>query len=281
MSVIPLTRTHRDTHSTTADLEIVVPVYNEEGTAGGQHHRPAHLPRHLVPIRRHDHHRRQREHRRHVADRLPICRKPSAASPPSTSTRRAGAAPCERRGHGARQRLCPTWMSTWPPGWTRCSHWSPRSSRDTAMSPSVPGSDPVPMWSGVPDVSSYPGPTTCCCVPRSGASAPMPSAASRPCAGHAAAELLPLVEDDEWFFDTEVLVTAQRIGLRIHEVPVDWVDDVDSRVAVAPDRAQGPAAESGACSVLPPGEGLACHPAKPATRRARTTGRCNPPGGPR
>ncbi len=49
----------------------------------------------------------------------------------------------------------------------------------------------------------------------------------------AAAELLPLVEDNEWFFDTEVLVTAQRLGLRIHEVPVDWVDDTDSRVAVA------------------------------------------------
>ena len=49
----------------------------------------------------------------------------------------------------------------------------------------------------------------------------------------AAAELLPLVEDDAWFFDTEILITAQRIGLRIHEVPVDWVDDVDSRVEVA------------------------------------------------
>jgi putative flippase GtrA len=47
-----------------------------------------------------------------------------------------------------------------------------------------------------------------------------------------AMELLPLVEDEEWFFDTEVLVTAQRIGLRIHEVPVDWVDDTDSRVEV-------------------------------------------------
>ena len=47
-----------------------------------------------------------------------------------------------------------------------------------------------------------------------------------------AAELLPLVEDNEWFFDTELLVTAQRIGLRIHEVPVDWVDDTDSRVDV-------------------------------------------------
>ena len=48
----------------------------------------------------------------------------------------------------------------------------------------------------------------------------------------AAFELLPLVQDNAWFFDTEVLVTAQRIGLRIHEVPVDWVDDEDSRVDV-------------------------------------------------
>ncbi len=49
----------------------------------------------------------------------------------------------------------------------------------------------------------------------------------------AAAAVLPLVEDEAWFFDTELLVTAQRLGLRIHEVPVDWVDDLDSRVAVA------------------------------------------------
>lgn len=43
-------------------------------------------------------------------------------------------------------------------------------------------------------------------------------------------ELLPLVRDREWFFDTELLVLAERAGLRIHEVPVDWMDDPDSRV---------------------------------------------------
>ena len=48
----------------------------------------------------------------------------------------------------------------------------------------------------------------------------------------AAQQLLPLVEDDEWFFDTELLVTAERLGLRIGEVPVDWVDDPDSRVNI-------------------------------------------------
>jgi glycosyltransferase involved in cell wall biosynthesis len=47
-----------------------------------------------------------------------------------------------------------------------------------------------------------------------------------------ARELLPLVEDRGWFFDTELLVLAERAGLRIHEVPVDWVDDADSRVNI-------------------------------------------------
>ena len=44
--------------------------------------------------------------------------------------------------------------------------------------------------------------------------------------------LLPHVEDTGWFFDTELLVLAERSGLRIHEVPVDWVDDPDSRVDI-------------------------------------------------
>ena len=50
----------------------------------------------------------------------------------------------------------------------------------------------------------------------------------------AARELLPLVQDTGWFFDTELLVLAERAGLRIHEVPVDWVDDPDSRVDIVP-----------------------------------------------
>jgi glycosyltransferase involved in cell wall biosynthesis/putative flippase GtrA len=44
--------------------------------------------------------------------------------------------------------------------------------------------------------------------------------------------LLPAVVDGGWFFDTELLVLAERSGLRIHEVPVDWVEDPDSRVAI-------------------------------------------------
>jgi putative flippase GtrA len=44
--------------------------------------------------------------------------------------------------------------------------------------------------------------------------------------------LLPLTQDTGWFFDTELLVLAERAGLRIHEIPVDWVDDLDSRVDI-------------------------------------------------
>lgn len=45
-------------------------------------------------------------------------------------------------------------------------------------------------------------------------------------------DLLPVVRDDGWFFDTELLVIAQRSGLRIYEVPVEWVEDPDSRVNI-------------------------------------------------
>jgi glycosyltransferase involved in cell wall biosynthesis len=49
-----------------------------------------------------------------------------------------------------------------------------------------------------------------------------------------ARRLLPLVEDDGWFFDTELLLLAERNGMRIHEVPVDWIEDLDSRVDLVP-----------------------------------------------
>jgi glycosyltransferase involved in cell wall biosynthesis len=42
--------------------------------------------------------------------------------------------------------------------------------------------------------------------------------------------LLPDVADDAWFFDTELLMTAQRRGFRIYEIPVTWVEDPDSSV---------------------------------------------------
>jgi len=47
-----------------------------------------------------------------------------------------------------------------------------------------------------------------------------------------ARSLLPDVVNRTWFFDTELLVRAERAGLRIHELPVDWTDDPDSRVDI-------------------------------------------------
>jgi glycosyltransferase involved in cell wall biosynthesis len=51
--------------------------------------------------------------------------------------------------------------------------------------------------------------------------------------GNVAQALLPLVEDNEWFFDTELLLFAEARGYRISEVPVDWIEDLDSRVDIA------------------------------------------------
>src|ERR1700683_478577 len=45
--------------------------------------------------------------------------------------------------------------------------------------------------------------------------------------------LLPDVEDNAWFFDTELLILAQRRGLRIYQVPVAWTEDPDSKVDIA------------------------------------------------
>jgi glycosyltransferase involved in cell wall biosynthesis len=50
--------------------------------------------------------------------------------------------------------------------------------------------------------------------------------------GDVARRLIPLVEDDGWFFDTELLALAQRNRLRIYEVPVAWIEDLDSRVHI-------------------------------------------------
>jgi glycosyltransferase involved in cell wall biosynthesis len=52
------------------------------------------------------------------------------------------------------------------------------------------------------------------------------------CRTDAARRLLPLIENNEWFFDTEMLLLAEHNGLRIYEVPVEWIEDLDSRVKI-------------------------------------------------
>ena len=43
---------------------------------------------------------------------------------------------------------------------------------------------------------------------------------------------MPKVEDQSWFFDTELLVLAEKQGYRIKDIPVVWVEDDDSRVKI-------------------------------------------------
>lgn len=48
----------------------------------------------------------------------------------------------------------------------------------------------------------------------------------------AAGELLPLVKDNEWFFDTELLILAEKRGYRVKEIPVKWTEDPNSTVKI-------------------------------------------------
>ena len=48
----------------------------------------------------------------------------------------------------------------------------------------------------------------------------------------AACRLVPLIKDTGWFFDTELLVLAEKTGYRIKEIPVMWIHDAASRVKI-------------------------------------------------
>ena len=45
-------------------------------------------------------------------------------------------------------------------------------------------------------------------------------------------QIVPQVEDQSWFFDTELLVLAEKYGYRIKDIPVVWIEDDDSRVKI-------------------------------------------------
>ncbi|MEO6196479.1 MAG: dolichyl-phosphate beta-glucosyltransferase [Dehalococcoidia bacterium] len=44
--------------------------------------------------------------------------------------------------------------------------------------------------------------------------------------------VLPLIEDNNWFFDTELLILAEKMGYRVKDIPVEWVEDPDTRVKI-------------------------------------------------
>jgi glycosyltransferase involved in cell wall biosynthesis len=47
-----------------------------------------------------------------------------------------------------------------------------------------------------------------------------------------ARQLLPLVQDTGWFWDTELLLLAAKGGWRVTFIPVRWLEDTDSRVKI-------------------------------------------------
>ena len=145
-------------------------------------------------------------------------------------------------------RSSPTWTSTCPPTSTpSCPLVAPLLSghSDVAIGSRLASGARVvrgPEAGGdLPELQPHPA------RPRCATASPTPSAASRRCGPTSPGRCCPLVEDDGWFFDTELLVLAEHNGLRIHEVPVDWVDDPDSRVHVGqhrPRRPQGDLADA-------------------------------------
>ena len=106
-----------------------------------------------------------------------------------------------------------TWTSTCPPTSTRCCRWSRRCSAGTPTWPSASGSRrgsrvAARAEAGADLARLQPAR----CAARCGPGSPTRSAGSRRSAATSARELLPLVEDNAWFFDTELLVLAERAG---------------------------------------------------------------------
>ncbi|HUF53640.1 MAG TPA: dolichyl-phosphate beta-glucosyltransferase [Dehalococcoidia bacterium] len=47
-----------------------------------------------------------------------------------------------------------------------------------------------------------------------------------------ARKVVPMIENDNWFWDTELLILAEKMGYRIKDVPVRWIEDTDTRVKI-------------------------------------------------
>ena len=216
----------------TTAVEIVVPVHDEERGS-----RPRSRPLHgYLTDQLHgavgDHDRRQRQHRRARGRSRSASRPRSTACAACTSTRRAGAARCARRGaraqrtrrrvHGRR----PVDRSRRAAPARRAAAERPQRRRHRH----APGIERTRRARPKRELISRGYNLILRTTLRAGFSDAQ--CGFKAVRADVARELPPLVEDQGWFFDTELLVLAEHNGLRIHEVPVDWVDDPVSRVDI-------------------------------------------------
>ena len=214
------------------DVEIVIPVYNEEADLAPsvlRLHRPTSTS---FPF----------SYRITIADNASIDgtleHRPAARAAARARARRAprarrdAVARCGPSGRRATRRSSPTWTSTSRRISPRSCRSSRHCSRATATSPSAPGSrrDSRVVRGRKRELISR----SYNLLLRVALRARFSDAQCgfKAIRSDCARSLLPLVEDTGWFFDTELLVLAERAGLRIHEVPVDWVEDPDSRVDI-------------------------------------------------
>ena len=213
-------------------LDVVIPVYNEEKdleTCVRRLH--DHLVAHL-PVRLPDHRRRQREHRPHA----PRWRPGSAPILP-----RCGAYRLEEKGRGRALRT--VWSQSDAPvlAYMDVDLSTDLNALLPLVAPLISGHSDLAIGSRLARSSRVVRGSKREFISRAYNLILRSSLAARfsdaQCGFKAirrdvAQRLLPMVEDTGWFFDTEMLVLAERAGLRIHEVPVDWVDDPDSTVHI-------------------------------------------------
>jgi glycosyltransferase involved in cell wall biosynthesis len=48
-------------------------------------------------------------------------------------------------------------------------------------------------------------------------------------------KILPYIDDNEWFFDTELLFYGEKLGYKIVEIPVTWIEDPDTKAKIFKD----------------------------------------------
>ena len=194
-------------------LDVVVPVYNEETDLEPSVRRlHAHLAD-ALPVPVPDHHRRQRQHRRHpgrsrgrLAAELPdVARGPARGEGP-----RPGAA--RRSGRPRTRRCSPTGRR--PVHRPRRAAAAGRAADLRALGPGDrhPARPRRRGWSAGPSGSSSRAATTCCCAARWPTGFSDAQCGFKAIRADVAQRLLPLVEDTGWFFDTELLVLAERGG---------------------------------------------------------------------